>query len=286
MLKDVIHATNDFSDRKTFALNVVAECLASKPDAIVHWIDTTGDFSVDRAAQIVSSFPQTIDSHNVTAANSSSTSSALNRLHVSLAFTVESVTNVLGTIRSLVKSNLSYIPVNGPDAACNSQTYPVRLIVIDQLTTLFSHILTNGSSEGHAMLTVLMRDLRDITETFNIFALVLNSSNSNSKANYPTYDHRPGNPISSGTYSTRSNNIHVPRPALGSTMTFLADTTLWLSRARTAASHLANEEYEEVTGNNRGSLNNLYTVEILRSRNPLSFTKWAFTLEDNGVIAE
>ncbi|PAV16030.1 hypothetical protein PNOK_0765000 [Pyrrhoderma noxium] len=61
---------------------------------------------------------------------------------------------------------------------------------------------------------------------------------------------------------------HKPKPALGITMTFLADTTLWLEKAHDAFSYLSSEEQEEkfICGT--------WFVP----------PKWAFTIGDNGVI--
>ncbi|PAV16115.1 P-loop containing nucleoside triphosphate hydrolase [Pyrrhoderma noxium] len=259
------------SAKSTFALNAVVNYLTSEQDASVHWIDTVGTFSVDRATRIIAAFS---DSYNVIAQDSSSTSSASNRLHVSLAFTVESATGILAAIRSLVESDSSSTSVRSPDAACQGT---VRLIVIDQVTTLFSHVLTTGSSEGHAMLAAFMRELRDITETYKILALILNNSNSKKKTTHSQSENKPGS-----SYGSTSKINHKPKPALGITMTFLADTTLWLEKAHDAFSYLSSEEQEEKFI--CGCLNNEYTVEILRSRTWFVPPKWAFMIGDNGVI--
>ncbi|PAV16121.1 hypothetical protein PNOK_0774100 [Pyrrhoderma noxium] len=110
-----------------------------------------------------------------------------------------------------------------------------------------------------------------------LYAPVLNNSNSKKKLTHSQSESKPGS-----SYDSMSKINHKPKPALGITMTFLADTTLWLEKAHDAFSYLSSEEQEEKFI--CGCLNNEYTVEILRSRTWFVPPKWAFMIGDNGVI--
>ncbi|KAH8118100.1 hypothetical protein DFH11DRAFT_1572296 [Phellopilus nigrolimitatus] len=84
------------SAKTTLVMNIVLAHLTSSESCNVHWIDTIGDFSAVRASQILnaSTWAQNMpNAHNLI-------NTALERLHVSLAFTAEVAHNILMSIRS------------------------------------------------------------------------------------------------------------------------------------------------------------------------------------------
>ncbi|EDR08481.1 uncharacterized protein LACBIDRAFT_297196 [Laccaria bicolor S238N-H82] len=138
--RTVIEISGDRGSGKTaFALNVILHHLTCHPNATAAWIDTTGDFSPKRAIQVLESYA------------AEAPLAALERLQVSLAFEVEVARGILEELNQL--GNLRYI-------------------VIDTVTSLLSPLLSAGSSQGHAMMSEFMCNLRTLSQSCGITVLV------------------------------------------------------------------------------------------------------------------
>ncbi|KAG6887822.1 hypothetical protein C0995_012369 [Termitomyces sp. Mi166 len=177
--------TNFFPERtikedQTLALNIILRHLSGSSQAHVVWVDTTGDFSVEYAAQILKTF------------NSEATSTALERLQVSLAFHLEAAYTVL--------EELQYPSANLRNSC----------IVFDAITPLLGPLLSAVSAQGHSAMTEFMYHLRDFSRLHSCPVLVVNNTSlvvQNSKS-------APG----------------ARKPALGPSFKFLTDATVWLSK--------------------------------------------------------
>ncbi|KAG5716852.1 DNA repair protein RAD51 like protein [Termitomyces sp. T112] len=176
----VIEITGDKqSGKTTLALNVILRHLSEVSQARIAWIDTTGDFSVEHAAQILKTF------------NSEATSSALNRLQVSLAFDIEAAYNALEESQPLPATRLS-------------------CIVFDAITPLLGPLLSAVSAQGHSAMTEFMYHLRDFSRLHSCPILVINNT-------------------SLLVHHSKSAS-QIRKPALGPSFEFLTDATVWLSR--------------------------------------------------------
>ncbi|ESK94219.1 dna repair protein rad51-like 4 [Moniliophthora roreri MCA 2997] len=134
------------SGKSTLLLNVALHSLVDDPEAEAVWIDTTGDFSPDRAAQVLECF--SADKPKI---------GVLERLQVALAVDIETVQRVMQVIISRLK----------PRARC---------IVIDSITPLLGPYLSSTSTQGHAIMTSFMRHLRSIARTYSLVIFVINNA--------------------------------------------------------------------------------------------------------------
>ncbi|CUA73412.1 hypothetical protein RSOLAG22IIIB_05308 [Rhizoctonia solani] len=171
-------------------MQVVLQRLAQDMDASALWVDCSGDFSGERARRMCQNLglDETI------------TISILSRIQIILSFEIDEFQNALDSI----ETSLS----DAPDAS-------LRYITIDPITPLLAGQITGSSSQGHATMTNLMRQLARIAEDHKLTVLVLNKT-----ANSATR-----NPLSAFPKTTA-------KPALGPTFTFLAHATIWLSTSR------------------------------------------------------
>ncbi|KAJ6567172.1 P-loop containing nucleoside triphosphate hydrolase protein [Mycena vulgaris] len=175
------------SGKTSLLLHLVLRHLVHRPQSGVLWIDTTGDFSAGRAAEILGDVP--------------GAPTALERLQVSVAFEVDTVYEVLEELRLSLGLNTE-VRIQG--------------IVVDTVTSLLSPILSPVSSQGHSIMTGLMRQLRAFAQTFSMTVFVVNNSTAFT-------------PFVAGS---ASNNPHIRKPALGPSFTFLTDATLWLAACK------------------------------------------------------
>jgi len=154
----VIEISGDKQSGKTaLALHVVLRHLAYHDQSCISWIDTTGDFSIDRAIQL-------LDSYATQAA-----STALERLQVSLAFDVHAVQEVLDELGYSLNSDAS-----APKVDC---------IVVDAITPLLGPLLSGISAQGHAIMDGLMRELRALAQKHFLSVLVINNTTSSYPSN-------------------------------------------------------------------------------------------------------
>ncbi|KAJ7228957.1 P-loop containing nucleoside triphosphate hydrolase protein, partial [Mycena pura] len=182
---------NKGSGKTSLLLRLVLHHLVFRPQSSVLWVDTTVDFSVVRAGEI-------LDSFGIPGA-----STALERLQVCQAFEVDTVFQVLEDMSTW----------------CISHPTKIRAVVVDSVTSLLGPLLSPVSSQGHAIMTGFMRQLRVLAQTYCITVFVVN----NSAAFTPLV---PG---------SASNNPNIRKPALGPSFTFMTDATLWLALCRETA---------------------------------------------------
>ncbi|KAI0084136.1 P-loop containing nucleoside triphosphate hydrolase protein [Irpex rosettiformis] len=180
----VLEISGDHGTGKTlFALQVVMRHLASHAGHAALWIDTTGDFS----ATSLQSFTAVYD-------HLPATHSAAERLQLLLAFDVNAVQEALDILKSSQASK---------NTCC---------LVIDSITPIFRPLLSAVSSQGHAMMTSFMQQLRWVAETYSMTVMILNASSSA----LPQDSH--------------SASIVLRKPALGPSFAYMTDATLWLTK--------------------------------------------------------
>ncbi|OJT03212.1 DNA repair protein RAD51 -like protein [Trametes pubescens] len=226
----VIEVSGDKGSRKTaLALQLSLRHLAQVRDSSVLWIDSNGEFSPERVSMMLGQMEGELSP------------TILERLQVSLAFDVEAVHEVLESLRQTLSSRSSF-----------SELPTTRCIVIDSITPLLGPMLSATSSQGHAIMTTFMRQLRAFADSFLLTILVINSSTKI----------LPSNPET--VFETAR------KPALGPSFTFMADATLWLSQ----------RPPEEAESDDDSTV---HIAEVLRSRISRSKT-WAQFKIKNGLL--
>ncbi|KAH9847228.1 P-loop containing nucleoside triphosphate hydrolase protein [Lenzites betulinus] len=216
----VVEVSGDRASGKTaLALQLVLRHLTQVRDSSALWIDSGGDFSPERVNLMLEEMI-TPDAHTV-----------LERLQVSLAFDIEAVHDVLESLRQSLSSRNS-----------DTEVPITRCVVIDSITPLLGPMLSATSSQGHAIMTTFMRQLRAYAESFSLTIIVINSSTKVLPRN------------TEAVFNT------MRKPALGPSFTFMADATLWLS-----------QRPAEDSGDEAATT---HVVEVLRSRISRSKT-WA-----------
>ncbi|KZT07752.1 P-loop containing nucleoside triphosphate hydrolase protein [Laetiporus sulphureus 93-53] len=231
----VIEVSGDRGSGKTaFALQVVLRHLSSVYDAAALWIDTTGDLAIDRISDLLESY------------RGDAKATVMDRLQIALAFDIEAAHEVLESLRLSLSLRIQSDPKPHP---------MTRIVVIDAITPLIGPLLSAVSSQGHAIMTTFMRQLRSLAESFSLLILVINTS---TKC-------LPRNPDSAFMSTDR-------KPALGPSFTFLTDTTLWISQT--------DDVGEEADGSTIR-----HVAEVFRSRHTASRTWCSFNLRQ-GMLTE
>ncbi|GJF00066.1 P-loop containing nucleoside triphosphate hydrolase protein [Phanerochaete sordida] len=229
----VLEISGDRGSGKTaLALQVVMRHLSLNPSSGAMWIDTTGDFSVDRVMPVL----KILDSHP-------GAETAAERLQISLAFDIGSIQEILDNFASELET------------ATAGQASRTRLLVIDNMTPIFRPLLSVVSSQGHAMMTSFMRQLRTLARTHALSVLVLNGTSA-----------APPHNAQSAFKST------VRKPALGPTFTFQTDATLWLAMAPPELTGAAKENGD------------VHVAEVFRSRTTAS-RSWCTFRVRGGVLS-
>ncbi|KAI1797084.1 P-loop containing nucleoside triphosphate hydrolase protein [Ganoderma leucocontextum] len=232
----IIEISGDAGSGKTaLALHVSLRYLAHVEYSGALWIDSGGEFSPERVALVLEQL------------GGPYSSTALERLQVSLAFDIEAVHQVLEELRQ----SLTIAQGDGGQAS--------RCIVIDSITTLLGPMLSAASSQGHATMTTFMRQVRALAELFSLTVIVINSSTSLGQKNL-----KPRNP--DAVFEL------MRKPALGPSFTFLTDATLWLSKRHP-------DPRDRVDA---GST--LHTAEVFRSRTTRSKTWARFRIKDGLIV--
>ncbi|KAL4247992.1 P-loop containing nucleoside triphosphate hydrolase [Abortiporus biennis] len=175
------------SGKSALALHIVLRHLCGNADSTIFWIDTKGEFSPERASSLINQFSEY-----------SYASTALDRLQVHLAFDVDAVEEALESLRPSLISGT---------------TITLRCIVIDTVTPLFRSLLSASSSQGHAIMTTFMQELRSFSKKHCVTIFILND----------TASAAPYNPQSVFHHTVR-------KPALGLSFTYMTDATLWLAK--------------------------------------------------------
>ncbi|OSC97693.1 P-loop containing nucleoside triphosphate hydrolase protein [Trametes coccinea BRFM310] len=179
------------SGKTTLAMQVALRHLVTVSDSSVLWIDSSGEFAPERVSNMLDQM------------RGEYSASALERLQVSLAFDIEAVHEVLETLRESMASR---------NASSYSEFPTTRCIVLDSITPLLAPMLSATSSQGHAIMTTFVRQLRAFADSFSLAIIVINQSTKM----------LPRNP--DAVFETAR------KPALGPSFTFMTDATLWLSR--------------------------------------------------------
>ncbi|KIJ66711.1 hypothetical protein HYDPIDRAFT_26138 [Hydnomerulius pinastri MD-312] len=144
------------SGKTALALQIALRLLATHSEASVLWIDTTGDFSVERTAYVA----QRLEGE--------ASATVLERLQVSLVLNIETAHDVLEDLRTSL--------------AAGSEP-KVRLIIIDAITPLLAPSLSAVSSHGHAMMTTFMQHLRVLAQTYSLTFLIINGTSASAPYN-------------------------------------------------------------------------------------------------------
>lgn len=216
------------SGKTALALQVVIQRLVADADSCALWIDTSGDFSAEKTAQLVRHFDM------------ATSEKVLERLQISLGFNIEAVYDVLESLRT----SLSSFSAVGQTVQC---------VVLDSITPLLLPSLSAISSQGHAMMTTFMRQLRELAHTFGITIFVINGTSAAT----------PFNPSSAFASTIR-------KPALGPSFTFMTDCTLWLWKAKG-------------TPDSEGPFS-VHVAEVFRSRTTRSKTWCTFKIS-HGMLS-
>ncbi|TDL25573.1 P-loop containing nucleoside triphosphate hydrolase protein [Rickenella mellea] len=240
--------------KTALALHIAASCLAHDSNTVVHWIDTSGDFSAERAANQARIFQQErklVASPGSPVALPSSLRAVLDRLQVSLAFDVEAAHDILESLRLTL----------------NSEERPhARVLVIDAITPLLGPHLNAVSAQGHAIMTTFMRHLRAFAQTYHTLIVVTNNATASQTSN-------PASAFASTTL----------KPALGPSFAFLTDATLWLARASDVLSPSSNTGNRSAHPPATNDDENVHIAEVFRSRSSISRKWWTFQIAE-GLI--
>ncbi|PPQ90797.1 hypothetical protein CVT25_012117 [Psilocybe cyanescens] len=127
--------------KSTFALSLLLHHLASSTVSKAVWIDTTGEFSLEQAAQL-------LDVYQISPA-------ILERMEVSLAFDIDMARTLLEGI---------------------SVRTDVKFLVIDSITPLLGPLLSAVSAQGHAIMTEFMQQLQKFSESVGATVIVINNT--------------------------------------------------------------------------------------------------------------
>jgi|SRR5882762_4070415 len=109
--------------------------------------------------------------------NSKHTSTALQRLQVSLVFDIEGAHDVLESFSSSLTVSLLFLCLllfadqYHLQVESSSETR-IRILVIDPITPLLGPMLSAVSSQGHAIMTTFMRQLRALAQAFELSIFV------------------------------------------------------------------------------------------------------------------
>ncbi|RPD59693.1 P-loop containing nucleoside triphosphate hydrolase protein [Lentinus tigrinus ALCF2SS1-6] len=241
----VIELSGDAGSGKTaLALQVALRHLTRTANSSVLWIDTGGEFSPERVALLVEKLEGPYST------------TALERLQVSLAFDIEAAHEVLEAVRQAL-SAAADSDAAGEVYDSASASPVTRCIVVDSITSLLGPMLSATSSQGHAIMTTFMRQLRAFADSFSLTILVINTSTKVGPRN--TYVANPEAVFETGR-----------KPGLGPSFTFMTDTTLWLTR----------RSRDEQEGDADSTV---HTAEVFRSRITRSKT-WAPFRIRNGLL--
>ncbi|KAI0787380.1 P-loop containing nucleoside triphosphate hydrolase protein [Fomes fomentarius] len=240
----VIEVSGDPGTGKTaLALQLALRHLTQVATSIVHWIDSSGEFSPERVSSLLAQL------------KGPCSSTALERLQVSLTFDIEAAHEVLESIRQSFSNTGEQMGGQTYAQGLEPTQAVTRCIVIDTITFLLGPMLSATSSQGHAIMTTFMRQLRAFADSYSLTIIVINNST------------RMG-PRNTGSANPEAVFETDRKPALGPSFTFMTDTTLWLSRRPPG------EQEEGAT---------VHVAEVFRSRNTRS-KRWAQFKIRNGVL--
>ncbi|GJJ08319.1 hypothetical protein Clacol_002530 [Clathrus columnatus] len=223
------------SGRTGLVLNIVLRHLSSHPRHKAIWFDIGGEFDIERTSMISNLYAKSTTSETI-----------LDFFSVIPCFEVTTVYEYLQGLEKTLEKE--------------SHNAPTRIIVIDSLAQLLAPLLT-ASSQGHAVMTMLMRRLTYLARTYSLTVLVINAMIQQlGKGKMPLSTTKPGS-------------------ALDASFTFLTDETLWLSIAD-----------DRITQGQKTNLalsgKTLFKAQVLRSHNNPSRNKWCYFIMQNGLALE
>ncbi|TRM65004.1 P-loop containing nucleoside triphosphate hydrolase protein [Schizophyllum amplum] len=231
------------SGKTCLALNTVLRQLTQDDTCHAWWVDTTGDFTAEKALRVLE------------ATTNDPLTTALERFEVALAFDVNTMFDVLAAIRMTFRQT--------------------RFIVVDSIWALFNPLFSKFSAQGHAVMTDLMRQLRQCAEDLHLTVLVLNNSSS-----LKNRDGSKAETLSAFSATSR-------RPALGPSFQFMTDATLWLARAEDVIMDREDYAMHDIDEDNALELvkdkPDRFVCEILRSRMSVPNTWCTFSIQDYAV---
>ncbi|KAK7449638.1 hypothetical protein VKT23_013113 [Stygiomarasmius scandens] len=258
--------------KSTLALNIVLRNLFFGSSEIL-WIDSTGDFSADRALEVLHTISEephpskpSMDLDSDSDSNpfepsppsiENALEDALTRLRVSVAFDIQTAYEIFDSLGLSTNSATMFTPI--------------RCIVIDPITPLLSPHLSAASAQGHALMTAFMRHLKALANRFNLVVFVVNNATLLDIKKPVTQ-----NQVNSTNLPSQSRSI-LPftdkKPALGPSFAYMTDATFWVAEWRNASQNTLSEE---------GTT--LHVLEILRSRISPSNTWCKFKIR--GCVVE
>ncbi|KAH9481595.1 DNA repair protein RAD51-like protein 4 [Psilocybe cubensis] len=123
--------------QETLALSLLLHHVKCSPANKAVWIDTTGEFSLEKATQLINAFqmPPT----------------TLERVEVSLAFDIDGARALFEEINLRAE---------------------IKFLVIDTITPLLGPLLSAASAQGHAIMTEFMQQLQSFSQSFGASVLV------------------------------------------------------------------------------------------------------------------
>ncbi|KAJ3981293.1 hypothetical protein F5890DRAFT_1556918 [Lentinula detonsa] len=247
-----ISGDND-SGKRILLLNCVLMSLLRNREIEGLWIDTTGDFVVERAVQILEYHQQVEAIFSSVKRWSNCVQSLddmeilLQRLHISIATDMESVQQIIRALDFQL--------------ALQASSIQMKYIVIDSVTSLFGPYLSAVSSQGHAIMAAFMRYLRDFAKRYSLINnATLMQPRSTARAQTTAEVTNPRSVFAST----------IRKPALGPSFTFMTDATLWVSLWP------AQEEDEEKF--------TTHVVEVFRSKFSVSNVWSAFRIAASGAL--
>lgn len=140
------------SGKTALALQISLRLLIAYPDTSVLWMDTCGDFSVDRTTRVANQL------------GAEDVSAVLERLQVALVLNIGDAQSLVADLRERA------------DAGSRAGGPRVRCVIIDSITPLLAPSLSNISAHGHATMTTFIQDLRDFARTHYFTFLVVNDT--------------------------------------------------------------------------------------------------------------
>lgn len=141
------------------------------------WIDTSGDFSTERASQVMHSLDAKVVQnlldlfYFVHFVFCQGVITVLDRLQLSLAFDIAGVYDIFESMQSTANASaqISYVLIFYKVLV---QSANIRCVVIDAITPLLGPLLSAVSFQGHAIMTDFMRQLRTLARSLSLTIFV------------------------------------------------------------------------------------------------------------------
>ncbi|KAJ1307596.1 hypothetical protein OPQ81_001691 [Rhizoctonia solani] len=182
------------SGKSTIAMQIVLRRLAHDLDASALWIDCSGDFSGERARKMCQTF----------GLDETTTTSVLSRLQVILSFEIDEFQNLIDNIEASLSE---------------TSEASLRYITIDPITPLLAGQITGSSSQGHATMTNVMRQLARIAGDYKLTVLRLHPPGIHSPRS-PKRQQNPRSDRHSHSYHTQQSDPALDRHTGGARLIY------------------------------------------------------------------